>query len=93
MVIPIDLTDTKDVELLVESLQAFVKRKVPIRFGIVPCGLSLGAQEQSKVIYYLLDTYGLGSVFTYLEMVSNRYRLKGLPFLTVCTVSTGQKSV
>ncbi|KAI4161027.1 MAG: hypothetical protein LQ342_005190 [Letrouitia transgressa] len=68
VVIPIDPTDAKDLELLVESLQAFVKRKVPIRFGIVPCGPSLGAQEQSKVIYYLLDTYGLSSVFTYLEM-------------------------
>ena len=67
---PLDLTDSKDVEMLVESLQMYVKRKVPIRFGVVPILESPAAEEQAKVIYHLLDTYGLGAVITYLESVS-----------------------
>ncbi|KAI4193853.1 MAG: hypothetical protein LQ346_003820, partial [Caloplaca aetnensis] len=66
-IIPLDVTDMKDVQLLVESLQTFVKRKVPIRFGIVPAATTSASQEQAKVIYHLLDTYGLGAVFSYLE--------------------------
>lgn len=62
----------KDVQLLVESLQTFVRRKVPIRFGIVPTAATSASQEQAKVIYHLLDTYGLSAVFTYLEAVSHR---------------------
>lgn len=59
----------KDVELLVESLQTFVKRKIPIRFGIVPMTTSAAAIDQAKIMYHLLDTYGLGAVFAYLEAV------------------------
>lgn len=69
MVIPLDLTDVKDVELLVESLQTFVKRKIPIRFGIVPMTTSAAAIDQAKIIYHLLDAYGLSAMFSYLEMV------------------------
>ena len=58
-------------ELLVESLQGFVKRLVPVRFGVVPTINSAEAAEQAKAIYYLLDTYGLGSVFDYVSSVCN----------------------
>ena len=64
------MTDVKDVELLVESLQTFVKRKVPIRFGFVPLMKSEAAAEQAEIVHYLQDTYGLGAVFAYLEAVS-----------------------
>ncbi len=64
------MTDIQDVELLVESLQAFVKRNVPIRFGIVPWPNHKDAADQALVIRYLQDTYGLGTVFAYLEAVS-----------------------
>ncbi|KAL9019467.1 MAG: hypothetical protein Q9185_003258 [Variospora sp. 1 TL-2023] len=66
-VIPLDVTDMKDVQLLVESLQTFVKRRVPIRFGIVPTLATPASQDQAKVIYHLLDTYGIGAALTYLE--------------------------
>ena len=56
-------------ELLVESLQSFVKRLVPVRFGVVPTINSPEAAKQAKVVYYLLDTYGLGSVFDYISSV------------------------
>ena len=70
VVIPMDLTDTKDVELLVESIQIFVKRKVPIRFGIVPAVGSQAAKDQASILYHLLDTYGLSTVLAYLAKVS-----------------------
>ncbi|KAI4097071.1 MAG: hypothetical protein LQ344_000480 [Seirophora lacunosa] len=66
-VIPLDVTDMKDAQLLVESLQMFVKRKIPIRFGIVPTLATPASQDQTKVMYHLLDTYGIGAVLTYLE--------------------------
>lgn len=72
-VVPLDLTDSKDVQLLVESIQTFVKRKVPIRFGIVPTLATTASLDQAKVVYHLLDTYGLGAVLTYLEAVGLRY--------------------
>ncbi|KAL8928435.1 MAG: hypothetical protein Q9208_001668 [Pyrenodesmia sp. 3 TL-2023] len=76
-IIPLDVTDTKDVQLLVESLQTFVKRKVPIRFGIVPTATP-ASQEQAKVVYYLLNTYGLSAVFTYLEASLQAKRVSGV---------------
>ena len=69
VIIPLDLTDVKDIELLVEPLQTFVKRKIPIRFGIVPMTNSAAAVDQAKIVYHLLDTYGLSAVFAYLEAV------------------------
>ena len=61
----------KYVELLVESIQTFVKRKIPIRFGIVPMTTSAAAINQAKIVYYLLDAYGLSAVFAYLETVGS----------------------
>ena len=75
VILPLDLSDVKDVELLVESLQTFVKRKIPIRFGIVPLTASEAATDQAKVAYHLLDTYGLSTVLAYLEAVSTYPRL------------------
>ena len=55
--------------MLIEPLQTFVKRKIPIRFGIVPTTNSAAAIDQAKLVYHLLDTYGLSAVFAYLEAV------------------------
>lgn len=69
VVIPLDLTDLKDIELLVESLQTFVKRIIPIRFGIVPSITSEAAAHQAMIVYHLLDAYGLSAVLSYLAEV------------------------
>ena len=69
LIIPLDLTDTKDLDLLVDSLQSFVLRKVPIRFGMVPSVNTPQAIEIAKVVYHLQDTYGLSAVLQYLEKV------------------------
>ena len=70
MVMPLDFTDLQDMELLVDTLQNFVKRTVPVRFGIVPLLSSPPAIKQTQAVYYLLDTYGLGAVIDYLSAVS-----------------------
>ncbi|KAL9079939.1 MAG: hypothetical protein Q9157_001231 [Trypethelium eluteriae] len=72
IVVPVDLSNTKDVTLIVENLQGFVKRKVPIRFGIVPSSRTQAARDQTKLAYHLLDTYGLGGLLAYLETVLNK---------------------
>lgn len=69
VVIPLDLTDLKDIELLVETLQSFVKRTIPIRFGIVPLVNSEAAAHQAVIVYHLLDAYGLSAVVSYLAEV------------------------
>ena len=70
MVVPLDFTDVKDIEVVVDTIQMFVQRKIPIRFGLVPILRSEQAEKQAKVLYYLLDTYGLSTVMAYLKAVS-----------------------
>lgn len=70
VVIPLDLTNLQDNELLVETLQMLVKRQIPIRFGIVPILKSESAVRQAGIVYHLLDAYGLGTVVAYLEQAS-----------------------
>lgn len=69
LVLPVDFANYKDVETIVENLQSFVKRKVPIRFGLVPKTSSTASAEQAKAVYHLLDTYGLGVALEYLQKV------------------------
>jgi UDP-glucose:glycoprotein glucosyltransferase len=61
-----DLSNAEDLELLVGQIQAFVKRKLPIRFGFVPLAKTSSAIEQAKIAYHLLDSYGLSATMTYL---------------------------
>ncbi|KAL9099734.1 MAG: hypothetical protein Q9163_004812 [Psora crenata] len=68
VVMPMDLANAKDIEVIVETLQMVIKRKVPIRFGIVPITATQAAIDQAKVVYHLWDTYGLSAIFAYLEL-------------------------
>ncbi|KAG8529329.1 uncharacterized protein KY384_005965 [Bacidia gigantensis] len=68
VVIPMDLTDDQDLEIIVEQLQMAVKRKFPIRFGIVPLLTTANAIDQAKVVYHIWDSYGLSALFSYLEL-------------------------
>lgn len=69
LVLPIDFADYKDVELVTGNLQNFVKRKVPIRFGLVPVINSEASLQQARTVYHLLDVYGLAVTLEYLEKV------------------------
>src|SRR5204863_8682373 len=69
LVVPLDFSDPADVELVVETLQTFVQRQVPIRFALVPLLKSKPSKPQAKVVYHLLDTYGISAVLSHLEAV------------------------
>ncbi|KAH8661541.1 UDP-glucose:glycoprotein glucosyltransferase-domain-containing protein [Tricladium varicosporioides] len=71
LVLPVDFTDSEDVLLITETLRSFVKRKLSIRIGLVPITKgphsSPESLEQARVLYYLLDTYGISAAIDYLE--------------------------
>jgi UDP-glucose:glycoprotein glucosyltransferase len=67
MVVPVDFSNPKDIELVTAQLLAFMKRLVPIRFGLVPLTPTGEAIDQAKVVYYLLENYGLAAATSYLE--------------------------
>lgn len=70
VVIPLDLTNALDTALVVETLQNMVKRKLALRWGIVPSTKNIRAERQAHVVYYLQEYYGLSAVLQYLEHVS-----------------------
>ncbi|KAL4808818.1 UDP-glucose:glycoprotein glucosyltransferase-domain-containing protein [Aspergillus unguis] len=67
IIFSLDLTNPQDVELVVARIQVFVKRQIPVRFGLVPLASSSGSIAQLKVAHYLQETFGLSSLMTYLE--------------------------
>ncbi|KGY14588.1 hypothetical protein PABG_12541 [Paracoccidioides brasiliensis Pb03] len=67
VVIPVDLTSSKDIEIVVRNMQTLVKRRIPIRFGFVPLLQNPNSLEQARVAHYLLDTYGIEALVTYLQ--------------------------
>lgn len=58
--------------LVVNQVQTFIKRLIPIRFGLVPTASSSDAASQLKVAHYLQETYGLSSLLHYLEESASR---------------------
>jgi UDP-glucose:glycoprotein glucosyltransferase len=72
LVIPVDFSTSEDIALVAETLANFVKRKLVLHIGLVPITKSPSAAEQAKVLYHLLDVYGLAGAIAYLEAsVSN----------------------
>lgn len=69
-VMPVDFTKSEDVEIVLENLQLFVKRSVPIRFGLVPRSDSPEASKQAKIAYHLVESYGLAALLVYFQEVS-----------------------
>jgi UDP-glucose:glycoprotein glucosyltransferase len=69
-IVPIDFSQPQSAKLVVETIQSVIKRKVPLRWGIVPVPSTPEAEGQAKLIYHLQDAYGLISVIEYLDEVS-----------------------
>lgn len=78
LVYPVDFSNFKDVTLVVETLQNFIKRKVPIQFGLVPQLGSMAATQQAETVYHLYNTYGLSATFEYLAKASHSVYIRGL---------------
>ncbi|POS84491.1 hypothetical protein EPUL_004350 [Erysiphe pulchra] len=70
LIIPIDLTDHLDLELILETALNFVNRRLPIRIGLVPIINNSNTMNQAKVFYHLVDTYGLQTAIAYLRSLN-----------------------
>ena len=67
VVLPVDFTDPEDVRLVADTLLSFVKRKLTLRIGLVPITRTTHSHEQARVVYHLIETYGLSTALKYLE--------------------------
>ncbi|KAL0936724.1 UDP-glucose:glycoprotein glucosyltransferase [Colletotrichum truncatum] len=66
LIVPLDFSNIEDLNVLAQ-LNSFVKRKIPIRFGLVPLTPTDDAVGIAKILYYLVDTYGLEAFIDYLD--------------------------
>lgn len=69
-IVPIDFTAKADVSMAIETVLSLIHRGIPIRWGLVPATNTQGAADQAKVVYHLLDSYGLNALTGYLDAVS-----------------------
>ena len=86
VVYPLDLARSEDLADVVESLQGFVKRTLPIRFGIVPIINDDAIAAHAQVVYYLHEAYGLSAMMEYLQAClrdGTRSRASEVAFATV----------
>ncbi|KPI35241.1 UDP-glucose:glycoprotein glucosyltransferase [Cyphellophora attinorum] len=65
LVVPIEVEKLSEIELVVTTLQMLVKRKLPLRVGLVPVGKSPISDTYSRLMYHLLDTYGLSTLLNF----------------------------
>jgi UDP-glucose:glycoprotein glucosyltransferase len=72
VVVPVDLSKSEDILLVLQQILTFIKRGIPVRFGLVPTASSPEAIAQLKVAHYLQDTFGLSAFIQYLEEVRLR---------------------
>jgi UDP-glucose:glycoprotein glucosyltransferase len=72
LVIPVDFTSKEDLVLISQNLQMFVQRKIAMRFGLAPLTKTLDAAEQTKVVYHLLDAYGLKTALKYIDAILDK---------------------
>lgn len=79
LVVPIDMGNIKDIELVATSLQTLVRRSVPIRVAIIPTGTGESAETYSKIAYHILDTYGLAALMDFCSDVVASKKLVAHP--------------
>uniref|UniRef100_A0A2D0TCJ7 UGGT n=1 Tax=Talaromyces thermophilus TaxID=28565 RepID=A0A2D0TCJ7_TALTH len=75
VVIPIDLTNEDDVYMVVQHIQTFIKRLIPVRFGLVPLVHSEPAKSQAKIARYLQMTHGLAAMMKYFQRALEKDKL------------------
>ncbi|KAK2743249.1 hypothetical protein FQN57_004938 [Myotisia sp. PD_48] len=69
VVIPMDLANKDNIEILVEQVRSFVQNRIPIRFGIVPIHTTPASIEQAKIAHHLYRSYGIVTLLTYFKEV------------------------
>ncbi|KAL6707789.1 killer toxin resistant protein [Coniothyrium glycines] len=66
-IVPVDLTSTENITIVLETILNLVKRGIPLRWGLVPQTFTEAALQQARVFYYLQETYGLSTATKYLQ--------------------------
>ncbi|EXJ94587.1 hypothetical protein A1O1_02983 [Capronia coronata CBS 617.96] len=79
LVVPIDMSNIKDIELTATSLQGLVRRLVPLRVALVPAGTGATADIYARVSYHLLDTYGLAPLMAFYSDLAAAKKLPSSP--------------
>ncbi|KAI9843554.1 MAG: hypothetical protein M1837_006230 [Sclerophora amabilis] len=67
LIVPVDFGSLESLTMIVQQLQTFVKRPVPLRIGLVPLLRTTASIEQSKIVYHLFEAYGISAALNYLE--------------------------
>lgn len=67
--------------MVVQHIQTFIKRLIPVRFGLVPRVHSESARSQAKIARHLQKTHGLAAMLKYFQRVSTLF-LNSIAFLT-----------
>jgi UDP-glucose:glycoprotein glucosyltransferase len=78
VVVPVDLSNPEDMMLVAGNIQMFIKRGIPVKFGLVPTSSSPESIAQLKVAHYLFDAYGLESLTQYFEEFASKGK-RGFP--------------
>jgi UDP-glucose:glycoprotein glucosyltransferase len=86
-IVPVDFTLKDDVNMVIETVLGLIQRNIPIRWGLVPLTKTQGAAEQAKVVYHLLDTYGLSTLTKYLDAVCRPRAHSRIVLIRVCSLS------
>lgn len=73
VIIVTDLSSRRGLELVSGEVSMFIRRGIPIRFGIVAAGQSPNAQTMAKTFHYLVDNYGRAGALTFLSDVTSQF--------------------
>ncbi|CAP81259.1 hypothetical protein E8E15_008571 [Penicillium rubens] len=78
VVVSMDFSNPEHMMLAAGNLHAFIKRGIPVRFGLVPTTSSPESIAQLKVAHYLFDAYGIDSLVQYFEELASKGKM-GFP--------------
>lgn len=70
VVLAVDFSNEDNVGVVVDMIQSLIRRKVPIRWGLVPIVKTPAAIKQAQIAYHIVETYGLGAFMGHLMNVS-----------------------
>ncbi|KAI0475174.1 UDP-glucose:glycoprotein glucosyltransferase [Xylariaceae sp. FL0804] len=76
LIIPVDFTSLEDLTLVARQLQSFIKRQLPVQFGLVPVTPNEEATSRAKAVYHILENYGLASLMAYLETCTENQAIR-----------------
>lgn len=67
VIVPVDLNNINELDLVVNTLQTLIKRSFPIRIGLVPVSHGEESTIATKLAYHIFDTYGLGVLMNFYQ--------------------------